>query len=198
MAAVTQQLFLLSCATTSAPSSSPHSTISSTASAPNTLFLGAPLKLRTLTSAAGHLRARHTAPVRAAATADPKVEKLGSELKQLTLEEARSLVDWLQEELGVSAAAFAPAAGGAAPPAAAEAAPVVEEKTEFDVVIDEVPSNARIAVIKVIRSLTSLALKEAKDLIEGLPKKFKEGAGKDEAEEAKKKLEEVGAKVTIV
>ena len=126
------------------------------------------------------------------------MEKLGIELKKLTLEEARSLVDWLQEELGVSVAAFAPAAVGAAPAAVAEATPVVEEKTEFDVVIDEVPSNARIAVIKVIRSLTSLALKEAKDLIEGLPKKFKEGAGKEEAEEAKKKLEEVGAKVTIV
>lgn len=198
MAAVTQQPFLLSCATTYAPSSSPHSTIYATASPPNTLFLGVPLKLRTLASAAGRLQARHTAPVRAAAIADPKVEKLGQELKQLTLEEARTLVDWLQEELGVSAAAFAPAAAGAAPAAATEAAAVVEEKTEFDVVIEEVPSNARIAVIKVIRALTSLALKEAKDLIEGLPKKFKEGAGKDEAEEAKKKLEEVGAKVTIV
>ena len=126
------------------------------------------------------------------------MEKLGIELKKLTLEEARSLVDWLQEEIGVSVAAFAPAAVGAAPAAVAEATPVVEEKTEFDVVIDEVPSNARIAVIKVIRSLTSLALKEAKDLIEVLPKKFKEGAGKEETEEAKKKLEEVGAKVTIV
>ena len=199
MAALTQQLFLLSCATTSAPSSSPRSPISATTSPPNILFLGTPLKLRTLTSSTGRLQARCTAPVRAtAAAANPKVEKLGIELKQLTLEEARSLVDWLQEELGVSAAAFAPAAVGAAPAVVAEAAPVVEEKTEFDVVIDEVPSNARIAVIKVIRSLTSLALKEAKDLIEGLPKKFKEGAGKEETEEAKKKLEEVGAKVTIV
>jgi len=199
MAALTQQLFLLSCATTSAPSSSPRSPISATTSPPNVLFLGTPLKLRSFTSGTGRLQARRTAPVRAtAAAANPKVEKLGIELKQLTLEEARSLVDWLQEELGVSAAAFAPAAVGAAPAAVAEAAPVVEEKTEFDVVIDEVPTNARIAVIKVIRSLTSLALKDAKDLIEGLPKKFKEGAGKEEAEEAKKKLEEVGAKVTIV
>jgi len=200
MAALRHQLFL-SCATTSAPSSSsPHSRISATASPPNTLFLGAPFKLRTPTSAAGRLQARRRAPVRAAATAaNPKVEKLGSELKQLTLEEARSLVDWLQEELGVSAAAFAPAAVGAAPAAAAaESAPVVEEKTEFDVIIEEVPSNVRIAVIKVIRALTSLALKEAKDLIEGLPKKFKEAAGKEEAEEAKKRLEEVGAKVSIV
>ena len=74
---------------------------------------------------------------------------------------------------------------------------MVEEKTEFDVVIDEVPSNARIATIKAVRALTSLALKEAKELIEGLPKKFKEGVSKDEAEDAKKQLEEAGAKVSI-
>ncbi|XP_043706733.1 50S ribosomal protein L12, chloroplastic-like [Telopea speciosissima] len=128
-----------------------------------------------------------------------KVEKLGNELKNLTLEEARGLVDWLQEELGVSAAAFAPAAVAVAPGAAADAAPaVVEEKTEFDVVIEEVPSNARIAAIKAVRALTNLALKEAKELIEGLPKKFKEAVGKEEAEEAKKQLEAAGAKVSIV
>ena len=77
------------------------------------------------------------------------------------------------------------------------AAAVVEEQTEFDVVINEVPSSSRIAVIKAVRALTSLALKEAKELIEGLPKKFKEGVTKDEAEEAKKQLEEAGAKVSI-
>ncbi|KAF3777097.1 50S ribosomal protein L12-3 [Nymphaea thermarum] len=124
----------------------------------------------------------------------PKIEKLGQEIKLLTLEEARSLSDYLQEELGVSPAAFAPAAVGVAPGAAAEA-PVVEEKTEFDVVIEDVPSNARIATIKVVRAITNLALKEAKELIEGLPKKFREGISKEEAEDAKKKLEEVGAKV---
>ncbi|KAJ4973158.1 hypothetical protein NE237_006332 [Protea cynaroides] len=127
-----------------------------------------------------------------------KVEKLGNELKNLTLEEARNLVDWLQEELGVSAAAFAPAAVAAAPGAVAEAPPAVVEQTEFDVVIDEVPSNARIATIKAVRALTNLALKEAKDLIEGLPKKFKEQVAKEEAEEAKKQLEAAGAKVSIV
>ncbi|OVA16993.1 Ribosomal protein L7/L12 [Macleaya cordata] len=137
-------------------------------------------------------------PPISAVAASEKVEKLGKELAQLTLEEARGLVDWLQEELGISAAAFAPAAVAVAPGAAVEAAPVVEEKTEFDVVIDEVPSNARIATIKAVRALTSLALKEAKELIEGLPKKFKEGASKEEAEEAKKQLEEAGAKVSIV
>ncbi|XP_042481948.1 50S ribosomal protein L12, chloroplastic-like, partial [Macadamia integrifolia] len=109
-----------------------------------------------------------------------KVEKIGNELKNLTLEEARSLVDWLQEELGVSAAAFAPAAVAVAPGAVADAGPaVVEEQTEFDVLIEEVPSNARIATIKVMRALTNLALKEAKELIEGLPKKFKEGTSEE-------------------
>lgn len=107
-------------------------------------------------------------------------------------------MDFLQDKLGVSAAAFAPVAVAAPGGAAADAAPVVEEKTEFDVVIEEVPSNARIAVIKSVRALTSLALKEAKELIEGLPKKFKEGVSKEEAEDAKKQLEEAGAKIAIV
>ncbi|GKV07738.1 hypothetical protein SLEP1_g19470 [Rubroshorea leprosula] len=135
-----------------------------------------------------------------AATAAPeKIEKLGAEISSLTLEEARTLVDYLQEKLGVSAAAFAPAAAVAAPVAGgAEAAAAPEEKTEFDVVIEDVPNNARISVIKVVRALTTLALKEAKDLIEGLPKKFKEGVSKDEAEDAKKQLEEAGAKIAIV
>ncbi|KAK6928353.1 Ribosomal protein L7/L12, C-terminal [Dillenia turbinata] len=131
-----------------------------------------------------------------AVAAPEKIEKLGTDLSNLTLEEARILVDWLQEKLGVSAAV--PVAAGVAvapggPPAeAAAAAP--EEKTEFDVVIEEVPSNARIATIKAVRALTSLALKEAKELIEGLPKKFKEGVSKEEAEESKKQLEAAGAK----
>ncbi|GLJ08436.1 hypothetical protein SUGI_0088680 [Cryptomeria japonica] len=143
---------------------------------------------------------RRSVAVKATA-ASPKVEELGTALKQLTLEEARTLVDWLQAELGVSAASFAPAAVVAAPGAAAgggaEAEAAAEEKTEFDVIIEDVPSSARIAVIKVVRALTNLALKDAKDMIEGLPKKLKEGAGKDDAEEAKKKLEEAGAKVAI-
>ncbi|KAK5835356.1 50S ribosomal protein L12, chloroplastic-like [Gossypium arboreum] len=133
------------------------------------------------------------------ATAAPeKIEKLGTEISNLTLEEARTLVDYLQEKLGVSAAAFAPAAVPVAAPGGADAGEtVVEEKTEFDVVIEEVPSNARIAVIKSVRALTNLALKEAKELIEGLPKKFKEGVSKEEADDAKKQLEEAGAKVSI-
>ncbi|CAK9322568.1 unnamed protein product [Citrullus colocynthis] len=139
-------------------------------------------------------------PISAVAVSE-KVSDIGDVISKLTLEEARTLVDYLQEKLGVSAAAFAPAAVAVAPGAAAGgdvAAAVVEEKTEFDVVIEEVPSNARIAVIKAVRALTSLALKEAKELIEGLPKKFKEGISKEEAEDAKKQLEEAGAKIAIV
>nr|KJB75847.1 hypothetical protein B456_012G062600 [Gossypium raimondii]KJB75848.1 hypothetical protein B456_012G062600 [Gossypium raimondii] len=133
------------------------------------------------------------------ATAAPeKIGKLGTEISNLTLEEARTLVDYLQEKLGVSAAAFSPAAVPVAAPGGADAGEtVVEEKTEFDVVIEEVPSNARIAVIKSVRALTNLALKEAKELIEGLPKKFKEGVSKEEADDAKKQLEEAGAKVSM-
>ncbi|CAL0314790.1 unnamed protein product [Lupinus luteus] len=142
-------------------------------------------------------RATFLRPI-AAVSAPEKIEKLGTDISSLTLEEAKTLVDYLQEKLGVSAASFAPVAVAAPGAAAAEAAAVVEEKTEFDVVIEEVPSNARIAVIKAVRALTSLALKEAKDLIEGLPKKFKEGITKEEAEDAKKQLEEAGAKIAIV
>ncbi|CAN4079231.1 unnamed protein product [Withania somnifera] len=134
----------------------------------------------------------------AAVEAPEKLFQLGDEISTLTLADAQKLVEYLQDKLGVSAASFAPAAFVAAPGGAAPDAPaVVEEKTEFDVVIDEVPSSARIATIKAVRALTSLALKEAKELIEGLPKKFKEGISKDEAEEAKKQLEEAGAKVSI-
>ncbi|XP_020202871.1 50S ribosomal protein L12, chloroplastic [Cajanus cajan] len=141
-------------------------------------------------------RGRLVAP---AVAAPEKITKLGDEIAGLTLEEAKSLVDFLQDKLGVSAAAFAPVAAVAAPGGAAVEAPAaVEEKTEFDVVIEEVPSNARIAVIKAVRGLTSLALKEAKELIEGLPKKFKEGVSKEEADDAKKQLEEAGAKIAIV
>ncbi|KAL8210945.1 hypothetical protein R6Q57_005382 [Mikania cordata] len=135
----------------------------------------------------------------AAVAAEEKVVLLGDEISNLTLAQAQSLVEYLQDKLGVTAASFAPAAVVAAPGGAgAEVVEAVEEKTEFDVVIDDVPTNARIATIKAVRGLTSLALKEAKELIEGLPKKFKEGVSRDEAEDAKKQLEEAGAKVSIV
>ncbi|GMY17891.1 50S ribosomal protein L12, chloroplastic, partial [Fagus crenata] len=128
-----------------------------------------------------------------------KIENLGTQIFGLTIEEAKGLVDYLQEKLGVSAASFAPVAAVTGAVAAGNAGPAVaEEKIEFDVVIEEVPSNVRIAVIKAVRALTSLALKEAKELIEGLVKKFKEGISEDEVEEAKKHLEEAGAKIAIV
>lgn len=141
-------------------------------------------------------RATHLRPL-SAVDAPEKVVDLGDQISNLTLSDAQKLVEYLQDKLGVSAASFAPAAAVASPGAVADAPAVVEEKTEFDVTIDEVPSNARIATIKAVRAITSLALKEAKELIEGLPKKFKEGVSKEEAEEAKKQLEAAGAKCSI-
>ena len=122
-----------------------------------------------------------------------KVLKLIEDVKALTVMELSELVKALEEEFGVSAAA--PVAV-AATPAAGAAAPAAEEKTEFDVVLAEVGAN-KINVIKVVRELTGLGLKEAKDLVDGAPKPVKEGAGKDDAEEIKKKLEEAGAKVEL-
>ena len=122
-----------------------------------------------------------------------KVLKLIEDVKALTVMELSELVKALEEEFGVSAAA--PVAVAAAP-AAGAAAPAAEEKTEFDVVLAEVGAN-KINVIKVVRELTGLGLKEAKDLVDGAPKPVKEGAGKDDAEEIKKKFAEVGATVEI-
>lgn len=120
------------------------------------------------------------------------LQNLVEELSRLTLLEAAELTKMLEEKWGVSAAmavAAAPAAGGAA-------APVAEEKTEFDVILTGF-GEKKIQVIKVVRELTSLGLKEAKDLVEGAPKPVKEGVPKEEAETVKKKLEEVGATVEI-
>jgi len=116
-------------------------------------------------------------------------------VKNISVLELSQLVKRLEQELGVSAAAAAPVvvAGGAA--AGAAAAPV-EEKTDFTVTLTEVGTN-KINVIKVVREVTSLGLKEAKDLVEGAPKAVKEGVNKDEAATIKKKFEEVGAKVEI-
>lgn len=115
-------------------------------------------------------------------------------IKGMTVLELSELVKALEEEFGVSAAA--PVAAVAAAPAAGGAAEEAEEKTEFDVVLAEVGPE-KIKVIKVVRELTGLGLKEAKDLVDGAPGNVKEGVNKDEAEAAKKALEEVGAKVTV-
>ena len=122
-----------------------------------------------------------------------KVLKLIEDVKALTVMELSELVKALEEEFGVSAAA--PVAVAAAP-AAGGAAPAAEEKTEFDVVLAEVGAN-KINVIKVVRELTGLGLKEAKDLVDGAPKAVKEAVSKDDAEAMKKKLEEAGAKVEL-
>lgn len=123
-----------------------------------------------------------------------KVEKLVEEIGALTLIEASELKKALEEKFGVTAAA--PMMMGGMMPAAAEAAPVVEEKTEFDVEITEA-GDKKLNVIKVVREITGIGLKEAKDLVEGAPKIVKEACGKDEANDIKKKLEEAGAKVTL-
>jgi large subunit ribosomal protein L7/L12 len=124
-----------------------------------------------------------------------KLEKLVEEIKGLSLLEAAELVKRLEAELGVSAAVpVMAAAGGAGAPGAAAAA--AEEKTEFTVVLTEVGAN-KINVIKAVREVTSLGLKEAKDLVDSAPKPVKEGVPKDEAETIKKKFEAAGAKVEV-
>jgi len=120
------------------------------------------------------------------------LQKLVEDLSGLTLLEAAELTKMLEEKWGVSAAAMAVAAA----PAAGAAAPAAEEQTEFNVILTGA-GEKKIQVIKVVRELTSLGLKEAKDLVEGAPKPVKEGVSKDEAAAVKKKLEEVGASVEI-
>ena len=124
-----------------------------------------------------------------------KVEKLIEEVKELTVLELSEVVKALEEEFGVSAAspaavAAAPVAGGAAPAAAAE------EKTDFDVILTEA-GQEKVKVIKVVKDITGLGLKDAKALVDGTPKAVKEGASKEEADEIKAKLEEVGATVEV-
>lgn len=124
-----------------------------------------------------------------------KVEQLIEQVKELTVLELSEVVKALEEEFGVSAAApaavaAAPAAGCAAPAAAAE------EKTEFDVILAEA-GQEKVKVIKVVKDITGLGLKDAKAVVDGAPKAVKEGASKEEAEEIKAKLEEVGATVEV-
>ncbi len=122
------------------------------------------------------------------------VEQIAEQLDRLTLLEAAQLSKMLQEKWGVSAAA--PVAVAAVPAGAAAGATAAEEKTEFDVVLSAA-GEKKIQVIKVVRELTGLGLKEAKDLVDGAPKPVKEKIAKAEAEEMKKKLEEQGATVQI-
>ena len=120
-------------------------------------------------------------------------------IENMTLLELSDFIKTLEEKFGVQAAmpmmaAGAPAAGGAAPAAAAEAA---EEQTEFNVILTGYEADKKIQVIKVVRAITSLGLKEAKDLVEGVPKPVKEGVSKQEAESIKKQLAEVSGQVKV-
>ncbi len=124
------------------------------------------------------------------------IEEIAEKLDSLTLLEAAQLSKRLQEKWGVSAAAVAVAAPAAGAAAGGGAAPAAEEQTEFDVVLSAV-GDKKIQVIKVVRELTGLGLKEAKDLVDGAPKPVKEKVSKAEAADMKKKLEEVGATVDV-
>ncbi|MCP5492703.1 MAG: 50S ribosomal protein L7/L12 [Chlamydiales bacterium] len=125
---------------------------------------------------------------------DPKLKKLVDELSQLTVLEMSQLKKVLEETWGVEAAA---ATAVVAAPAAAAAGEAAAESTDFQVTLAEVPADKKIAVIKVVREITGLGLKEAKDMVEGAPKVLKDSAAKAEADEISKKLAEAGAKVTL-
>jgi large subunit ribosomal protein L7/L12 len=127
------------------------------------------------------------------ATTDQIIEQL----KSLTLLEASELVKAIEETFGVSAAAPMGGVMMAAPAGGGAAAEEVEEKTAFDLVLDEVPADKKIAVLKVVREITGLGLKDAKDLVESAPKTIKEGMPKADADAAKKQIEESGGKVSI-
>ena len=120
-------------------------------------------------------------------------DQLVSEIEQMSVKDLAELVKELETKFGVSAAApmmMAAAGGGAA-------APAVEEKTEFDVILVSVPADKKIGAIKVVREITGLGLKEAKDMVDGAPKAVKEGVSKDEAAGIKKKLEDAGSTVQV-
>lgn len=122
-----------------------------------------------------------------------KIDKIIEELKSLTLLEASQLVKQIEETFGVDASS----GGGMMMVGSGSGEAVVEEKTEFDLVLENVPADKKIAILKVVRSVTGLGLKEAKDLVESAPKTLKESLPKAEGEEIKKQLEEAGAKVVL-
>ena len=126
-----------------------------------------------------------------------KIDSIIEELKSLSLLEASELVKAIEETFGVSAAAPVGGMMMAAPGGAAAAVEEVEEKTAFDLVLDEVPADKKIAVLKIVREITGLGLKDAKDMVESAPKTIKESMPKADAEAAKKQIEEAGGKVSI-
>nr|YP_009400007.1 ribosomal protein L12 [Tolypiocladia glomerulata]ARW69826.1 ribosomal protein L12 [Tolypiocladia glomerulata] len=127
-----------------------------------------------------------------------KINNIIEELKSLTLLEAADLVKQIEEIFGVDASAASPAGMVmVSNDSGAVSEEDAQEKTEFDVILEEVPAAKKITVLKVVRSLTSLGLKEAKELVESAPRPIKESTSKEDAEEIRSKLEEVGAKVSI-
>ena len=123
-----------------------------------------------------------------------KINQIVEDLKTLTLLEASELVTAIEETFGVDASA---ATGGAVVMATAGPAEEVEEKTEFDISLDEVPADKKIAILKIVRGITGLGLKEAKELVESAPKVIQEAVAKETAEDAKKQIEEAGGKVSL-
>ena len=124
-----------------------------------------------------------------------KIDLIVDELKTLTLLEAAELVNKIEETFGVDASA---SAGPAMVMASTAVAEEVEEKTEFNVMLDEVSADKKIAVLKIVRTLTGLGLKEAKTLVESTPQQIQEGVAKEAAEDIKKQLEDAGGKVSLV
>lgn len=124
-----------------------------------------------------------------------KIDQIVEDLKTLTLLEASELVKKIEETFGVDASASA--GGGMMMMAAAPAVEEVEEQTEFDLMLDEVPADKKIAVLKIVRSLTGLGLKEAKELVESAPKSVQSSLGKEAAEAGKKQIEEAGGKASL-
>lgn len=123
-----------------------------------------------------------------------KIDQIVDQLKTLTLFEASELVTKIEETFGVDASL---SAGPAMVMTASSTDNEIEEKTEFTVMLDEVPADKKIAILKIVRTLTGLGLKEAKELVESAPKQVQEGLSKNNAEDIKKQLEEVGAKISL-
>lgn len=125
-----------------------------------------------------------------------KLDTIIEQLKSLTLLEAAELVTEIERVFGVDTSVVSAVAVAGGAPAAAPAE-VAEEKSSFDITLSEVPADKKIAILKIVRSVTGLGLKESKEIVDNVPKLLKEGATKDESEKVKKELEEAGAKVTI-
>ena len=126
-----------------------------------------------------------------------KVDEIMEQLQTLTLLEAAELVEKIEETFGVDASAGGGMMMMAAAPGGADGGSTAEEKTEFDLLLEEVPADKKIAILKVVRGITGLGLKEAKEMVEAAPKVIQEAMAKDAAETAKKQLEEAGAKIEL-